>query len=110
MSKVILESNRQPEYRFPEIIEEKQGGLCRALAAGTHNSNGADRSCRTGDCRPELSIAFLKLLETLKPVERAVFLLQEIYCYDYNEIAGVLNKTPANCRKILIPVETLIQK
>ncbi len=46
-------------------------------------------------------MAFLVLLERLNPIERAVFLLREVFEYDYPEIAKVLDKTEANCRQIL---------
>jgi len=48
-----------------------------------------------------LSIAFLVLLERLSPVERAVFLLREVFDCDYPEIALTLGKDEANCRQIL---------
>jgi RNA polymerase sigma-70 factor (ECF subfamily) len=48
-----------------------------------------------------LSMAFLVLLERLTPVERAVFLLREVFEYEYSEIAAVLDQTEANCRQIL---------
>ncbi|MDH6703762.1 RNA polymerase sigma factor (sigma-70 family) [Kitasatospora sp. MAA19] len=48
-----------------------------------------------------LSIAFLLLLETLSPVERAVFLLREAFGYGYPEIANAVGKSEANCRQIL---------
>jgi RNA polymerase sigma-70 factor, ECF subfamily len=48
-----------------------------------------------------LSMAFLVLLERLTPVERAVFLLREIFEYEYSEIAAVLGQTEVNCRQIL---------
>ncbi|MEB4209299.1 RNA polymerase sigma-70 factor [Mycobacterium sp. 94-17] len=48
-----------------------------------------------------LSMAFLVLLETLSPVERAVFLLREVFAYDYDDIARIVDKTPANCRQLL---------
>ncbi len=47
-----------------------------------------------------LSTAFLVVLETLSPVERAVFLLREVFGYDYDEIAEMVGKTEANCRQI----------
>ncbi len=47
-----------------------------------------------------LSMAFLVLLESLTPVERAVFLLREIFDYDYTEIASLVDKSEANCRQI----------
>src|SRR6267143_1436255 len=48
-----------------------------------------------------LSIAFLVLLERLSPTERAVFLLREVFDYEYAEIAAALGQSEANCRQIL---------
>jgi RNA polymerase sigma-70 factor (ECF subfamily) len=48
-----------------------------------------------------LSMAFLLLLERLTPIERAVFLLREVFEYEYAEIAGMLGQSEANCRQIL---------
>src|SRR5262249_434946 len=48
-----------------------------------------------------LSMAFLMLLERLTPVERAVFLLREVFDYDYTEVAQMVGQSEVNCRKIL---------
>jgi len=48
-----------------------------------------------------LSMAFLVLLERLSPVERAVFLLREVFEYEYAEIATTLELSEANSRQIL---------
>jgi RNA polymerase sigma-70 factor (ECF subfamily) len=48
-----------------------------------------------------LSMAFLVLLETLSPVERAVFLLREVFAYDYEDIARIVGKSQPNCRQLL---------
>jgi RNA polymerase sigma-70 factor (ECF subfamily) len=48
-----------------------------------------------------LSLAFLVLLERLTPDERAVFLLREIFDWDYSEIAEVIDQSEASCRQIL---------
>jgi RNA polymerase sigma-70 factor, ECF subfamily len=48
-----------------------------------------------------LSMAFLLLLESLSPVERAVFLLREVFDYPYEDIAPIVGKSEANCRQIL---------
>jgi RNA polymerase sigma-70 factor, ECF subfamily len=48
-----------------------------------------------------LSMAFLVLLERLTPVERAVFLLREVFEYEFSEIAAVLGQSEVNCRQIL---------
>jgi RNA polymerase sigma-70 factor (ECF subfamily) len=46
-----------------------------------------------------LSMAFLVLLESLAPSERAIFLLREVFGYDYGEIADITGKTEAACRQ-----------
>jgi RNA polymerase sigma-70 factor (TIGR02957 family) len=46
-----------------------------------------------------LSMAFLVLLESLSPPERAVFLLREVFGYEYREIAEITGKTEAACRQ-----------
>ena len=48
-----------------------------------------------------LSMAFLVMLERLSPAERAVFLLREVFDYDYPEIAGIVDQSEASCRQIL---------
>lgn len=47
-----------------------------------------------------ISLAFLVLLETLTPPERAVFLLREALDFSYDEIAPILGKSVAACRQI----------
>jgi RNA polymerase sigma-70 factor (ECF subfamily) len=48
-----------------------------------------------------LSMAFLVLLESLSPTERAVFVLREVFNYEFSEIALMVEKSEANCRQIL---------
>lgn len=48
-----------------------------------------------------LSLAFLVLLESLSPTERAVFLLRQVFDYDYAEIAAIVGKGEANCRQMM---------
>jgi len=47
-----------------------------------------------------LSIGMLVLMEKLTPQERAIFLLKEIFAYDYYELAEIFDKTTDNCRQI----------
>jgi len=47
-----------------------------------------------------LSLAFLVLLERLSPVERAVFLLREVFDYEYSEVAKIAGQNEVNCRQI----------
>lgn len=48
-----------------------------------------------------ISMAFLVLLERLTPVERAVFLLREVFDYPYPDIAEIVGKDEVSCRQIL---------
>jgi RNA polymerase sigma-70 factor (ECF subfamily) len=47
-----------------------------------------------------VTLAFMVLLETLTPEERAVFLLREVFDHEYSDIAAMLETTPANCRQL----------
>jgi len=47
-----------------------------------------------------LSIGVLVLLQKLTPNERAIFLLKEIFAYDYSELAEIFDKTEDNCRQL----------
>ncbi len=49
-----------------------------------------------------LSMGFLVLLESLTPVERAVFLLREVFDYGFDEIARIVGKSEDNCRQISV--------
>ena len=63
----------------------------------------------TTDAKPDISVerentlamAFTLMQETLKPVERAVFLLREVFDYDYSDTAAIVGKAEANCRQIV---------
>ncbi|WP_040812664.1 RNA polymerase sigma-70 factor [Nocardia concava] len=47
-----------------------------------------------------LSMAMLLVLETLAPLERAVFVLREVFTLDYDEIAEAVSKTPTAVRQL----------
>jgi len=55
-----------------------------------------------------LSIAFLTLLERLSPRERAVFLLREVFEYDYQDVATIVGESATTCRQILHRARTRI--
>lgn len=52
------------------------------------------------DMADSLSLAFLVLLEELGPVERAVYLLHEVFAYRFEEVAQMTGQSPANCRQL----------
>lgn len=56
---------------------------------------------RTIKIDESLSMAFLVLLERVTPIERAVFLLHEVFSYKHTEIAEILGQSEPNCRQIL---------
>jgi RNA polymerase sigma-70 factor (ECF subfamily) len=47
-----------------------------------------------------LSISFLRVLETLAPVERAVFLLHDVFGYPFDEVADAVQRSPSAARQI----------
>jgi RNA polymerase sigma-70 factor (ECF subfamily) len=49
-----------------------------------------------------LTMAFLLVLERLSPVERAVFLLHDVFDYGYDEVAAIIGKSEANCRQLAV--------
>ena len=49
-----------------------------------------------------LSLAFLVVLERLSPVQRAVFLLHEVFGYGYAEIAPLVDRSEEACRQIAV--------
>ena len=61
-----------------------------------------DEEAETVGLEGALSMAFLVLLESLGPIERAVFLLGDVFGYEYAEIAAFVGKTEANCRQICV--------
>jgi RNA polymerase sigma-70 factor (ECF subfamily) len=63
--------------------------------------DGAVAALQSVEQRESLATAFLVLLESLSPQERAVFLLREVFEYEYAEIAQMLGQSPANCRQLL---------
>ena len=63
----------------------------------TSERPGPERSLAQAE---SVTLAFMVLLETLSPEERAVFLLREVFDYEYDEIAQMLETSSANCRQL----------
>jgi RNA polymerase sigma-70 factor (ECF subfamily) len=62
--------------------------------------SGAPNAEEATVMQESLSLAFLVMLEQLQPVERAVFLLREVFDYDYADIAAFVGRTEAACRQM----------
>jgi RNA polymerase sigma-70 factor (ECF subfamily) len=61
----------------------------------------AEPNQESAELASSLTTAFLVLLEQLGPIERAVFLLREVFELDFDEIASTVGKSEANARQIL---------
>lgn len=72
---------------------------------GTDDAN--DPAAKT-ERNESLSLAFMATMERLSPIERAVFLLREVFAYDYEMIATIVGKSATNCRQILTRSRTHI--
>jgi RNA polymerase sigma-70 factor (ECF subfamily) len=78
--------NRHEESRsdrLPEPVDLEAGGMDRLETV------------------EQVSMAFLVLLERLTPAERAVLLLHDVFEFSHEQIAPLLERTPAACRKLL---------
>ncbi|WP_306358232.1 MULTISPECIES: RNA polymerase sigma-70 factor [unclassified Nocardia] len=61
---------------------------------------GPDSAAEETETADSVSTAMLVVLETLSPVERAVFVLREVFGYSHGEIAGFLDRPEATVRQI----------
>jgi RNA polymerase sigma-70 factor (ECF subfamily) len=57
-----------------------------------------------------VSMAFLLVLESLSPVERAAYLLRRVFDYDYAEIAEILGKSEPACRQLVSRAEARVHE
>ncbi len=62
----------------------------------------ADDPARHAEMADSLSLAFLVLLESLSPEQRAVLLLRDMFDYGYEEIAQVVGKSEQNARQLAV--------
>jgi RNA polymerase sigma-70 factor, ECF subfamily len=83
--------------RSARVRRERYVGTWLPEPLLTDSTDDAAQHAETAD---SVSMAFLVLLESLSPVERAVFLLREVFGYPYDEIARVVDKTEDNCRQL----------
>ncbi|HSD40016.1 MAG TPA: RNA polymerase sigma factor SigJ [Rhodocyclaceae bacterium] len=57
----------------------------------------------------DVSMAFLAVLERLSPDERAAFLLREVFDFDYDEVAAMLERPEATCRQLVHRARTRVR-
>ncbi|MEV4542770.1 RNA polymerase sigma factor SigJ [Micromonospora echinaurantiaca] len=105
-----------------EQVEDPEGYLVRVttrLAIDRLRSAVARRESYVGPWLPEpvltapdvaddvarsesVSLAMLLVLESLSPLERAVFVLHEAFGYSHNEIAGIVDRSPESVRQTAV--------
>ncbi|AHF92308.1 RNA polymerase sigma24 factor [Opitutaceae bacterium TAV5] len=76
-------------------------------AAGMTTATTPDQAAALAD---SLGMAFMLMLEELSPVERAVFLLREVFDHDYADIARIVDKSEAACRQIVSRTKTRLAR
>ncbi len=87
------------ELRSARVRRERYVG--EWLPEPLETSTAADPETRA-EVAESLDFAFLILLETLTPDQRAVFLLRDVFDYGYREIARIVGKSEAACRQIAV--------
>lgn len=65
---------------------------------------------KQADVQDSISMAFLVVLESLSPLERAVFLMRSVFEYSYGEIAEILERDETACRKLFSRAKQHIQE
>lgn len=93
--------------RSARVRRERYYGTWLPEPLETDAEPDAARHAETAD---SLSMGFLVLLENLTPVERAVFLLREVFAYEYDEIANVVGKSEDNCRQLAVRARKHVQE
>ena len=79
---------------IPEPLPERAGLM--AGRPGTTSTDPADRV--TLD--ESVSMAFLVVLESMTAAERVAFILHDVFRYPFAEVAEIVGRTPAACRKL----------
>src|SRR4029450_8387460 len=63
-------------------------------------TDGLDDPAQQAEMADSLSLAFLVLLESLSPEQRAVLLLHDVFDYDYSRVAEIIGKSQDNVRQL----------
>jgi len=86
---------------LPEPLVGEPGAAVPLLpASGPAGAAGGDPASRA-EMADSLSLAFLVLLESLSPEQRAAFLLREVFDYPYDQIAAIVATSEDNARQLV---------
>jgi RNA polymerase sigma-70 factor, ECF subfamily len=75
---------------------------------GAEGGDGADPSHRA-DLDEDVSMAMLIVLESLSPAERSAFLLHDVFGYSFDEVARIVDRTPAAVRKLAARARSAVE-
>src|SRR5687768_582644 len=109
-AKLDHETIRNPRAMLATIVSRlaiSQGTSARARhevlfdPGSLWEMSDAKDDCAAEDLGDALTAALEIVMGRLSPNERAVFLLREVFEFDYDDIAATLGQTETNCRQIL---------
>ena len=88
------------QLRSARVRREQYVGpwLPEPIVAAISHEPGPEASA---DAVETIDYAFMVMLERLGPVERAVFILHDVFEFGYDEVAAVVKKSEAACRQTL---------
>lgn len=106
---LCLNQLKSARVRWEERLDSLNRHFCRSADGSTTTQMPAELRVTDQTPDPEsaaslsdsLCMALRILFERLPPKERLVFLLREVFDYEYDEIAKVVKKSSTNCRQIL---------
>jgi RNA polymerase sigma-70 factor (ECF subfamily) len=62
------------------------------------------------DVKHEINSAIRTIVKKLEPAERAIFMLREVFSFEYSDLAELIGKTDENCRKIFSRAKKKLQE
>ncbi|GAA4219822.1 RNA polymerase sigma factor SigJ [Actinocatenispora rupis] len=79
---------------IPEPLPERSEWV-----GGRSDGPGADPADRI-TLDESVNLAFLVVLDSMTPAERVAFILHDVFCHSFVEVAEIVGRTPAACRKL----------
>jgi RNA polymerase sigma-70 factor (ECF subfamily) len=100
VTRLAIDQLRSARVRREQYVGEWLPEPLVAEAAAAGATTAAADPAERAELADSLSVAFLVLLESLTPEQRAVFLLRDVFDYPYDEVAAIVGKSEDNARQI----------
>jgi len=97
VTRLCIDHLRSARVRRETYVEALPEPLIGELGAAGASSDPASHA----EMADSLSLAFLVLLESLSPEQRAAFLLREVFDYPYDQIAAIVATSEHNARQLV---------